>query len=238
MSAPTQAVFLALVAFVCLALLVGVGRVSRDLSPTRRLRWRLGTALGLVAWLGVTAGLARAGFLSNFDVLPPRAPILLGALTTGTVAFAFSPIGARLAKILPLAALVGVQVFRVPLELVLHRLYVEGVLPVQITYTGWNFDIVTGLLAAVLAVALWRGVGGPRWVAAWNALGLVLLAIVVGTGLLSLPTPIQQFEPSTVAITTFPMIWLPTVLVMAALLGHLLVIRHLRLMSGGAGAKK
>ncbi|MEO0559126.1 MAG: hypothetical protein AAF170_13190 [Bacteroidota bacterium] len=228
MSAPTQAVFLTLVAFVCLALLVGVGWTSRDLAADQRLRRVLGTAIGLVVWLGITAGLARSGVLSNFDALPPRAPILLVALTAGTVAFAFSPIGARLASGLPLAALVGVQAFRVPLELVLHRLYVEDVLPVQVTYAGWNYDIVTGLLAAALAVMLWRGSGSARLVALWNGLGLVLLAVVVGTAALSLPTPFQQLEPSTAAVTTIPLIWLPSVLVMAALLGHLLVIRRLK----------
>jgi len=184
-----------------------------------------------VIWLGITAGLARAGVLSDFDVLPPRAPILLVALTAGTVAFAFSTIGGSLARNVPLAALVGVQAFRVPLELVLHRLYIEDVLPVQVTYAGWNYDIVTGLLAAALAVALWRGAGGPRWVALWNGLGLVLLAIVVVTAALSLPTPVQQFEPSTAQVTTFPLVWLPSVLVMAAFLGHLLVIRRLRWMA-------
>lgn len=231
MSASTQVVFLTLVAFVCLALVVGVGWASRDRPPAHRLRRVLGTAVGLVVWLGVTAELARSGILSEFEALPPRAPILLAGLTVGTVAFAFSPLGTSLARNLPLVALVGVQAFRVPLELVLHRLYIEGVLPVQVTYAGWNVDILTGLLAAGLAVGLWRGAVRPRWVALWNALGLALLAVVVGTAALSLPTPFQQFEPSTEAVATFPLVWLPSVLVMAALLGHLLVIRRLRVIS-------
>lgn len=230
MSAPTTAAFLALVAFVCIALIVGVGGSARELAPAVRLRRILGTAIGLAVWLGTTAALARSGVLSDFEAVPPRTALFLMALTGGTVAFAFSPLGARLAQTLPLAALVGVQAFRVPLELVLHRLYVEGVLPVQVTYAGWNYDILTGLLAAVLAVALWRGAAGLRLVASWNALGLALLAVVVVTAVLSLPTPFQQLEPSTEAVVTFPLIWLPSVLVMAALLGHLLVIRRLRWM--------
>lgn len=233
MSAPVLVVFLALVAVVCLALLGGVGAAARALPPEQRLRWVLGTAAGLVAWLGVTAGLARAGVLSQFDVLPPRAPLFLVALTAGTVAFAVSPIGTGVARSVPLAALVGVQAFRLPLELVLHRLYLDGILPVQVTYAGWNYDIVTGILAAALALALWRGWGGRRWVAAWNALGLALLAVVVVTAALSLPTPFQQLEPSTEAVTTFPLVWLPSVLVMAALLGHLLVLRRLKMDRAG-----
>ena len=53
---------------------------------------------------------------------------------------------------LPIAALVGVQAFRLPLELVLARWKNQGVIPVQMTFEGHNFDIVTGVLALVTAV--------------------------------------------------------------------------------------
>ncbi|MEM6325628.1 MAG: hypothetical protein AAF791_00785 [Bacteroidota bacterium] len=227
MSRGSLLAFLALVLFVVGALLVGVWRTS----PASRRGVRTGaTALGLAVWMGATAVLAQSGRLSQFDTLPPPAlPVLVGLLI-GTIVFALSPIGRRLAHGVPLAALVGVQVFRVPLELLLHRLYTEGVLPVQVTYEGWNYDIATGLLALLLAGALWRTRVPRAWVAAWNGLGLVLVAVVVSTAVLSLPTPFQQFtaEPTTVAVvSTVPLIWLPTVLVQAAVLGHVLVFRRL-----------
>lgn len=221
MSTPSLVAFLALVAAVCGALVGGVRRAA----PRRAVPF----TAGLGVWLAATAALAASGVLSAFDVVPPRAPVFLLVLASVTVALAFSRLGAALAQ-LPLWGLVGFQAFRVPLELLLHRLWGEGVLPVQVTYAGWNYDVATGLLAVPLAIALWRG-NVPRWlVSAWNALGLTLLLVVVATAALSLPTPFRQFTDlvSTEAILTAPLVWLPAVLVQAALLGHLLVIRRLR----------
>jgi hypothetical protein len=90
--------------------------------------------------------------------------------------------------------------------------------------------MATGLLALVLAGAMARTNVPRAWLVAWNVLGLVLVAVVVGTAVLSLPTPFQRFtaEPSTAAVvTTVPLIWLPSVLVQGAILGHVLVFRRL-----------
>ena len=230
MSPFSLAAFLSLVAFVVFALLLGVWWSGHRLTHTRRWRRVGGVAVGLGLWLAVPFALAETGVLSRFDAVPPPAMVLNVLLVVGTVAFAFSPLGTSLARGVPLAALVAVQGFRLPLELLLHRLYAEGVLPVQMTYEGWNFDILTGLLALVVGGLLWRGVVSERWAAAWNVLGLVLLTVVVVTAVLSLPTPFQRFtaEPTTRAVVTAPLVWLPAVLVMGALLGHLLVIRELR----------
>src|SRR3954469_21187962 len=95
-------------------------------------RGRFGVmTLVLVFWLAVPAVLASRGLLDRYA--PPPAPgfVLVALITLGTVVLAFSPFGSRLAAGVPLAGLVGYQVFRVPLEWVLHRLYAEGVIPVQ-----------------------------------------------------------------------------------------------------------
>lgn len=143
---------------------------------------------------------------------------------------AFSAEGSRLAAGIPLACLVGYQVFRVPLEWALHRLYSEGVVPVQMTYAGQNFDVITGALAAVLGLWLWTGHRAPWLVAAWNLLGLALLANIVTVAILSTPVPFRYFmnEPANRLPSLFPYAWLATFLVQAALFGHLLVFRALR----------
>lgn len=222
MSGFSLAAFLLLVALVCAALLAGV----RVAAPRR-----LGAvALGTAVWLAATGALAHSGLLSQFDRVPPVAPFFLLGLAVCTVLFSRSSTGARLGADVPLAALVGFQAFRVPLEVLLHRLSVEGVLPVEVTYAGWNGDVLTGLLALPLSAMLWRGREARTLVAAWNALGLALLAVVVATAALSLPTPFQLVaaDPSTAAVVAFPLVWLPAVLVQAAFLGHLLVFRRLR----------
>ena len=116
-----------------------------------------------------------------------------------------------------------------PLELVLHQMYAEGVIPVQMTFEGRNLDIATGVLAAVLGLWLWKGRRSASLVLIWNILGLVLLVNIVAVAILSTPVPFRYFmnEPANLLPSTFPYVWLPTFLVQAALFGHFLVFRAL-----------
>jgi hypothetical protein len=184
----------------------------------------------LLFWLAVPALLASRGFLDRYS--PPPAPgfVLVSVLTVGTVVLAFSSFGSRLAAAMPLAGLVGYQVFRVPLEWVLHELYAEGVIPIQMTYAGQNFDIVTGVLAAALGLWLRAGHRTAWLVIAWNILGLALLVNIVTIAVLSTPAPIRHFmnDPANRLPSMFPYVWLPTFLVQAALFGHLLVFRAMK----------
>jgi hypothetical protein len=141
---------------------------------------------------------------------------------------AFSPLGTQLAAHLPLWLLVAVQGFRLPLELAMHGMYERGVMPVQMSYSGRNFDIVTGATALVVAAIVWFGRGGRALVAAWNILGLALLVNVVTVAILGTPR-FQYFGPDHLNVWVMrpPFVWLPAVMVLAALAGHLLVFRAL-----------
>jgi len=137
-------------------------------------------------------------------------------------------LGTRLVRGLPVAVLVGSQVFRFPLELLMHRAYTEGVMPVQMSYSGRNLDILSGVSAGLLGLALARG-PVPRWlVTAWNLGGLALLVNIVTVAVIS--TPLFRWfgddKPNT-WVTYPPFVWLPAVMVTAALIGHLLVFRWL-----------
>ncbi len=184
----------------------------------------------LAFYLIVPALLAATGRLDRYDPLPAPALLLVLAVTIATVAWALSPVGARVALSIPLGVLVGFQVFRIPVEVLLHRLAGEGVIPFEMTYTGRNFDIVTGVTGGLLGIALLRGRAVPRSVLlAWNVLGLLLLANIVGVAALSTPTPFRVFTdgPPNLLPSTVPFVWLPTFLVQLALAGHLLLFRRL-----------
>jgi hypothetical protein len=125
--------------------------------------------------------------------------------------------------------LVGYQAFRIVVEIALAQLYHAGALPVQMTIEGRNLDLISGVSALVLAwlATRWQL---PRWgLLAWNLLGLGLLLNIVIVSILSTPVPFRLFmnEPANTIITELPFIWLPTLLVPAALFGHLLVFRRL-----------
>ncbi len=221
-------------AFVALVLGMAVGFVW----ALRRAGQRLGEAprdtlrvtgigsVGVALWLAFTGRLAASGFLA---FQPPTLPPLLVLGLVGTVVLAFSRVGARLANGLPIEVLVGYQAFRIAVELLLHRGHVEGLVPVQLTYLGLNFDVLTGALALLLVVLARLGPLPRLLLAVWNLIGFGLLANVVTIALLSAPTPMRVFwnEPANVWIARAPFIWLPTFLVPMALLGHLLVLRWL-----------
>jgi hypothetical protein len=228
-STSTETLFVAIVLAVAAAFIYAVLKTVQ--SRGHQHRGTVGVVvIVLVFWLVVPAILASQGGLDRYSPPPTPGFILIGLITLGTVILAFSPFGARLAAGIPLAALVGYQVFRVPLEWVLHELYSEGVIPVQMTYAGQNFDIVTGVLAAALALWLRAGHRTVWLVIAWNIIGLALLINIAAIAILSTPVPFRYFmnDPPNLLPSTFPYVWLPTFLVQAALFGHLLVFRAVK----------
>ena len=193
-----------------------------------RVGWPLIAGIALI-YLVIPAILASRGLLDRYDPLPAPALVMVAIIAVLTVTITLAAPGARIVAAVGLPALVGFQTFRIPVEWLLHRLYQEGVVPVQMTYSGRNFDIVTGVTAAALAVWLLRGRPPKGIVLAWNVLGLALLANIVTIAVLSTPVPFRQFleGPANTLPSRVPYVWLPTFLVQMALAGHVLVFRRL-----------
>ena len=111
----------------------------------------------------------------------------------------------------------------------MHAMYERGVMPVQMSYAGRNFDIVTGVTALVVAGLVWSRRAGRGLVVAWNVLGSLLLVNVVTVAILGTPR-FQYFGPDHLNVWVMqpPFVWLPAVMVLAALAGHLIIFRALR----------
>jgi hypothetical protein len=191
--------------------------------------WPLLTGVGVI-YLVMPAVLASRGMLDRYTPLPAPALLMVMALTICTLTITLSSVGRRLIAAVGLPALVGFQAFRIPVEWLLHRLYLEGTVPVQMTYTGRNFDVVTGVTAAALGLWLARRGRSRGVVLAWNVLGLALLANIVTIAILSTPVPFRRFldGPPNMLPSVWPFVWLPSFLVQLALAGHVLVFRQLR----------
>jgi hypothetical protein len=211
---------LALVVVSLLALLVRRAAGNRS---------ALAFALAAGAWLSLTGLLGARGFFAQLGGAPPRIALLMLPTLALPIGLAFSRIGTALADA-PLALLIGLQSFRLPLELVMHRAASEGTMPAQMTFTGANFDIVTGTTALFVAVLAARG-WAPRWlVVAWNLLGSALLLTILAIAIASLPAFAafgREPERLNTWVGYFPFVWLPAGLVSVALLGHVLLWRRL-----------
>lgn len=214
-----------------LAVVMAIVVISLASWSSRRSGFRVGIAVAVV--MGAQVGLARAGILHSWLGFPPPPMLMFVPTLVLTIRLAYSELGTTLARGLPWALLIGLQAFRLPLELVMHHAAREGVMPVQLSYSGWNFDILTGASALVMALIAFRGKAGRPLITAWNLMGSALLAVVVGIALASLPF-IHAFgrDRLNTWVAYAPFVWLPGVLVPSALFLHLLSLRKLRMEAG------
>lgn len=216
-----------------MAFWIYVVRSSWPESGARRL-WAMA---GLLAWAALALAFANQPWFHALDRFPPPALRLFLFGFVATLAVGLSPLGRRMAARLPLLVLVGFQCFRLPVEGALALGAAEGIVPPQMTWHGHNFDVVTGALAVPVAAAVrrWPALWPALWV--WNLVGLGLLINVVGVAIASMPGPLQAFTnpPVNVWVSYPPFVWLPSLLVTSALMGHLLTFRWLMARRRGEG---
>jgi hypothetical protein len=201
-------------------------------------RLTIGLAAGALTALIVSAALAASGWLQRMHTVPPPIALMIAAVIAGAFALGLSRFGANSAREVPLVALVAFQSFRLPLELVMHRAALLGIMPTEFSYSGYNFDIVSGASALLLSLAMAAGLHIPRAVLwTWNLWGSWCLAVL--TFLAIATSPMVRLFGDGPHVTTWvmfaPYCWLPVVLVTAALFGHIVMTRALLLGRAASG---
>lgn len=91
------------------------------------------------------------------------------------------------------------------------------------TFEGRNFDILAGLTAPVVGMLILTKRAGNGLLIAWNAVSLLLVSFILINGILSVELPFQQFgfEQPNRAVTYFPFVLLPAVVVPIVVYTHL-----------------
>lgn len=183
-------------------------------------------------WVAIQTAMGLSGAFQNTSVLPPRI-MLLGMLPALILlgAFAFSGWGMRCTQEIDLRWLTLCHSVRVFVELVLAVLYQHGAMSVLVTYHGFNFDILSGMTAPVMAILLFKDgkLKWPRGLLIWNVVCLLLLLVVIATAILSTPSPLQRwsFDQPNIAILHWPFCLLPAFVAPMMVGGHVLAIRKL-----------
>ena len=149
-SAPVDLTLLFVVIPIVVVILVGIGVIQARPAGISAKRWCGGTIAALVALLAIPAALAMSGVLLRFDAVPPPFVVMMVALAGSATWAAFSKAGTVVLEHYGFAALIGLQAFRLPLELAMHHAAELGVMPRVMSYSGRNFDIVAGVLALLL----------------------------------------------------------------------------------------
>lgn len=185
----------------------------------------------LIVWMVILSSLSWIGFFSNFNTIPPRFVIIvLVPLITLIWVLLISKTTKRILTYIPKQTIIHLQVFRVIVEILLWLLFIQNLLPVQMTFEGRNFDILVGITAPLVA---YFGITKYQWpknvLIVWNLLSLGLLINIVTIAILSFPTPFRYFmnEPANTIVAEFPFVWLPGFLVPLAYGLHFLSIRQL-----------
>lgn len=185
----------------------------------------------LVAWGVIVSAVSIAGVMGDFSIFPFNLGPLLFLPLIVSILFTFSR---SLKEVLPHihpGSIIRLQVFRVFVEILLWFLFLDNVLPVQMTFEGRNFDVLSGLTAPIIAFLAYKSKISKTGIIIWNLACLGLLINIVGIAILSMPTPYQYFmnEPSNTIVAEFPISWLPTFLVPLAYMLSFISIRQVTL---------
>src|SRR5262249_34846762 len=142
---------------------------------------------GLAIWLAYVGLFSSLGYMRDPSLRPPGIVWVVGPVVLFIAVLVFSNIGARVAAAIPLWLILGLESFRIGVELLVHRLWEDGLVPKLITYEGGNVDMLVGLSAPIIAWIATTGRLGLKFAMGWNALGLLALANVAARSALSTP---------------------------------------------------
>jgi len=183
-----------------------------------------------LAWLALQAIIASTGFYTVTDSLPPR---LLLALIPGiifTIIVFSNKNGRQWLDTMELNHLTLIHLVRIPVEFILLWLSIYHFIPEIMTFEGRNFDILSGISAALIwYFGFYKNRLNKSVLLFWNLICLGLLINIVTIAILSAPYPFQKLgiDQPNIAVFYFPFIWLPAYVVPVVLFSHFAAIRKL-----------
>ncbi len=181
--------------------------------------------IGLFLWVCLLSLPSAFGNLQDKPFFAVMAFFLISNL--GAILFSFSKIGTTISQNTSICLLIAFQIFRLPLELVLHHWAKIGTIPMTMTWTGANFDIVSGILAIACSLIYMISKFRPiAWV--FNIVGFLLLLNVMRVAVLSSNAPFGWKLASPLQLPYhWPYALIVPICVAGALAGHILLTRAL-----------
>lgn len=181
--------------------------------------------------LTIPVVLAGTGILRVLDTTPPPSMLLPPYILGISALIGFSKFGKSLSTSNSIIAFACLSAFRFPLEMLMHHAADVGIMTQLFSYSGYNYDIITGILATIILILVLMKKTPPRaliWT--WNIVGILCLVAIFALAIMSSPV-VHAFGESPDVLNTwvlyFPYVWLPTFLVIIAMLSHICVTRAL-----------
>jgi hypothetical protein len=182
------------------------------------------------AWLALQTVISITGFYKVADTNPPRFILLILPPLVCIIILFLTRKGRAFIDGLSIRWLTLLHVVRIPVEIVLLMLFIQKLVPGNMTFEGRNLDIVSGITAPIVYYVVFiRKKVSKRLLVAWNFICLGLLVNIVIIAVLSAPFSFQRFafDQPNVGLFSFPFVWLPCCIVPLVLLSHLVSLRQL-----------
>ena len=185
----------------------------------------------MLLWLALTGILSYKEIFQNTSAIPPRLMLVMGLAILFIILLFITKKGKAFIDDLDLKKLTMVHIVRIPVEIILYSLALHKLIPELMTFSGRNFDILSGITAPIMYFVCFRNsqLKKRSLLLAWNFICLGLLLNIVINAFLSAPFPFQlfAFDQPNIAVLYFPFTWLPCFVVIIVLLSHLAAIRQL-----------
>ena len=178
----------------------------------------------IALWIFIVTILSLNGFYQDYDFIPPKLFLFLGIMIICIAGLFIYPKTREFIGQMPITTLTYLHIVRVPVEIVLWWLFINGAVAESMTFQGVNFDILSGISAPFAGLFL-VGMKSKSKLAAiiWNLLTLGLLVNIVARAIQATPyffDPAIYDQPN-VAVFYFPYVLLPLFVVPVVFFCHI-----------------
>jgi hypothetical protein len=147
------------------------------------------------------------------------------------VVFLYRNKNSSLLHALPIHVPIFYQSFRAIIEVLFYFTFLQGILPVQVTFDGANYDVLLGISALFVGYYALRKSVSKRLLIVWNYIGIGVVGFAAFTFITSFYFPSiwgQENVEISQAFNQFPFLLLPAFFMPSAIFMHILSIIQLK----------
>jgi hypothetical protein len=182
---------------------------------------------GLTIWFSYLSILSFTRVLMDFG-LPPRFPFLIMfPAFIFVIVFLRRNRNSEIINKTPIHTPILFESFRIPVELLLHETFLAKLIPIETTYSGYNFEIYFASTALLVGFLAYKKKKSKSTLLIWNILGLGFLAIILGIFMTAIFAPSFWGESAPMVslyLGTMPYILVPGFYVPLAIFMHVFSI--------------
>jgi hypothetical protein len=201
---------------------------KNNVTSTFRKKKLIIIVLSVFSWLLIHYMISLTGFYNNYST--PRVPLFMVVpLFLFTAIFLFMNKNNKILSMIPIHIPIAYQSFRLIIELLFYFTFLKGILPIQVTFEGANYDVLLGFSAIFFAIYAYKKPDSKKLLIAWNLLGIGIVLFAAFTFISSFYYPSIWGEDASVPekFIQFPFLLLPSFFMPSAIFMHVLSIVQL-----------